>query len=261
MNNCVRNAEEYHTVYLPDTVLSSEMDYITSLQIAEITGKQHSNVMRDIRNLLEQLEDRQQFSFELMFINRNLPNGGSKQEPYYNLTKKDSLLLASGYDANLRAKIINRWEELERQKQTGGFQVPQTFADALLLAAEQQKQLESLAEQNKLQTQQLKQAAPKVEYFENVLQSVNTYTSTQLAKEVGLKSADQLHKKLREMKVMYYQSGQWLLTAKYCGKDYTKPRTTQFTRSDGSVGTNTITVWTEKGRAFIHKLISTRPRE
>lgn len=244
-----------NNVLISSTAQSSEMDYITSLQVAELTGKQHSNVMRDIRNLLEQLEDRQQFSFELMFINRNLPNGGSKQEPYYNLTKKDSLLLASGYDANLRAKIINRWEELERQKQYGNFQVPQTFADALLLAAQQQKQLESLAEQNKLQSQQLKQAAPKVEYFDNVLQSVNTYTSTQISKEVGFKSADQLHKRLREMKVMYQQSGQWLLTAKYCGKDYTKPRTTQFTRSDGSVGTNTITVWTESGRMFIHNIL------
>ena len=38
---------------------------MTSLQIAEITGKTHSNVMRDIRNILEQLEDRRQFSFEL----------------------------------------------------------------------------------------------------------------------------------------------------------------------------------------------------
>lgn len=44
---------------------SSEMDYITSIQIAEITGKQHSNVLRDIRNLLEQVEDRAAFNFEL----------------------------------------------------------------------------------------------------------------------------------------------------------------------------------------------------
>lgn len=228
-----------------------ETDYITSLQVSEITGREHKNVMRDIRNLLNQLENRNGFSFELV----NYVDQKGELRPCYNLTKKDSLLLASGYDANLRAKIINRWEELERQKQTGGFQVPQTFADALLLAAQQQKQLESLTEQNKLQSQQLKQAAPKVEYFENVLQSVNTYTSTQIAKEVGFKSADQLHKKLREMKVMYYQSGQWLLTAKYCGKGYTKPRTTQFTRSDGSVGTNTITVWSEAGRLFVHNLL------
>ena len=105
---------------------------MTSLQIAEITGKTHSNVMRDIRNILEQLEDRRQFSFELSSRPQAMPNGGSKEvscyiltklgnnaerkDPYYLLTKKDCLLLASGYDANLRAKIINRWEELEENK-------------------------------------------------------------------------------------------------------------------------------------------------
>lgn len=89
---------------------------MTSLQVAEVTGRLHSNVMRDIRNLLDRLEDRQQFSFELSFTIRELPNGGSKKEPHYILTKKDCLLLASGYDANLRAKIINRWELLETER-------------------------------------------------------------------------------------------------------------------------------------------------
>jgi phage regulator Rha-like protein len=89
---------------------------MTSLQIAEITGKTHSNVMRDIRNILEQLEDRRQFSFELSSRPQPMPNGGSKEVSCYILTKKDCLLLASGYDANLRAKIINRSEELEENK-------------------------------------------------------------------------------------------------------------------------------------------------
>lgn len=234
-----------------NTILSEQLDKMNSLQISEITGKRHADVMRDIRNLVQQLENDNERNFALV----GYQDIKGEQRPMYILTKKGCLCLASGYDANLRMKIINRWEELERQKQYGSFQVPQTFADALLLAAKQQKQLEALAEQNQLQSQQLKESAPKVEYFENVLQSVNTYTSTQIAKEIGLKSADQLHKKLREMKVMYYQSGQWLLTAKYCGKGYTKARTTQFTRSDGSVGTNTITVWSEAGRMFIHQLL------
>ena len=89
---------------------------MTSLQIAEITGKTHSNVMRDIRNILEQLEEKHKFNFELMFKITKLGNNAERKDPYYLLTKKDCLLLASGYDANLRAKIINRWEELEENK-------------------------------------------------------------------------------------------------------------------------------------------------
>ena len=89
---------------------------MTSLQIAEITGKTHSNVMRDIRNILEQLEEKHKFNFELMFKITKLGNNAERKDPYYLLTNKDCLLLASGYDANLRAKIINRWEELEENK-------------------------------------------------------------------------------------------------------------------------------------------------
>ena len=89
---------------------------MTSLQIAEITGKTHSNVMRDIRNILEQLEEKHKFNFELMFKITKLGNNAERKDPYYLLTKKDCLLLARGYDANLRAKIINRWEELEENK-------------------------------------------------------------------------------------------------------------------------------------------------
>lgn len=113
-------------------------------------------------------------------------------------------------------------------------------------------QLEQANERIALQSTQLKQQAPKVKYVDEVLQSVNTYTSTQMSKELGMKDADRLHKALREKGVMFKQSGQWMLTAKYCGHDYTKTRTHQFTRSDGSTGTNAITVWTEKGRAFLH---------
>lgn len=55
---------------------------------------------------------------------------------------------------------------------------------------------------------------------------------------------------------MFKQSDMWMLTAKYQNKGYTKTRTQQFTRNDGSIGTNTYTVWTECGRAFLHTLLN-----
>lgn len=164
-----------------------------------------------------------------------------------------ALLFAQWLSPDFYILCNNKIKELLKQGYTTLDNISRKELAQMILEQEEEK--ERLVEQNRLQERQLKESAPKVEYFETVLQSVNTYTSTQLAKEVGLKSADQLHKKLREMKVMYYQSGQWLLTAKYCGKGYTKPRTTQFTRSDGSVGTNTITVWSESGRLFVHQLL------
>lgn len=113
---------------------------------------------------------------------------------------------------------------------------------------------ERLQAENQLQSEQLRLAAPKVKYVDEVLQSSQTYTSTQVAKELSMREAEQLHKALKSKGIMFKQSGQWMLTAKYSEKGYTKPRTVTFLRSDGSQGTNTITVWTERGRAFLHYL-------
>lgn len=84
---------------------------MTSLQIAEVTGKEHKNVMRDIRNILEQGVN--QLNFELV----SYKDAKGEERPMYSLTKKGCLILASGYDALLREKIINRWEELEVKEQ------------------------------------------------------------------------------------------------------------------------------------------------
>ena len=94
------------------SAISSNEQTMSSLQIAEVTGRLHSNVMRDIRNLLEQLEDKAQFSFEL----GSYQDANGQNRPCYILTKEDCLLLASGYDANLRAKIIKRWRLLETER-------------------------------------------------------------------------------------------------------------------------------------------------
>lgn len=114
-----------------------------------------------------------------------------------------------------------------------------------------------LEQQNNYLTNEIKQQAPKVQYVDNVLQSVNTYTVQQIAKELDT-TANRLYAFLKEKRVMFRQSGIWMLTAKYNGKGYTKMRTHQFTRNDGSVGTSSYTVFTEKGRALIHGMMPER---
>lgn len=106
-----------------------------------------------------------------------------------------------------------------------------TVLNKRLEAARAEK--ERLEIENQLQSEQLKLAAPKVQYVDEVLQSSQTYTSTQVAKELGMREAEQLHKVLKSKGIMFKQSGQWMLTAKYSEKGYTKPRTVTFPRSDG----------------------------
>lgn len=130
-----------------------------------------------------------------------------------------------------------------------------TIAQATLAKREERlKQLEAETEQQQatieLQDKEIKEAAPKVNYYNNHLQSVNTLTSTQIAKQIGM-DAEKLHKKLKEANVIYRQSGQWLLHSPYSAWGLHSTRTQTYTRSDGSIGTNVYTVWTERGRRFI----------
>jgi phage antirepressor YoqD-like protein len=99
----------------------------------------------------------------------------------------------------------------------------------------------------------IKEQAPKVEYYDDVLNSTSTYTATQIAKEFGW-GAETLNRKLHEKGVQYKQSGQWLLYAKYQDKGYTRTVTRSYTGTSGKIHTSQQTVWTEPGRHFIHSL-------
>lgn len=193
--------------------------------------------------------------------------GGTQQALFVNEDGLYDVILDS---RKPEARQFRKWvtsDVLPSIRKTGGYiattqeDTPELIMAKALQVAQatinkHQRMLEQANERIALQDTQLKQQAPKVKYVDDVLQSVNTYTSTQMSKELGLREAEQLHKILKEKGVMFKQSGQWMLTAKYCEHGYTKPRTHQFTRNDGSVGTSTTTVWTEKGRVFLHDMFN-----
>lgn len=196
-----------------------------------------------------------------------------------NFSSADLLIVRKGGDASLQGtwahqKVALRvaqklstdfaiWvDEKIEELMTTGVATVRNDDEAIAYAMEVlQKRLEQarqekamLQQQNNYLVNEIKSQAPKIQYVDDVIQSAHTYTSTQIAKELNLRTAEQMHKILKGKGILIYQSGQWMLAAKYCGKEYTKPRTTVFTRSDGTQGTNTITVWTEKGRMFLHDL-------
>lgn len=128
----------------------------------------------------------------------------------------------------------------------------------MVLQSEEEKERLALEVQQKqitieLQEKEIKQAAPKVSYYDNHLQSVNTLTSTQVAKQIGM-DAEKLHRKMKEIGILYKQSGQWLLYSPFSTWGLHATRTQTYTRNDGSIGTSVYTVWTTKGLRFIHAL-------
>ena len=100
----------------------------------------------------------------------------------------------------------------------------------------------------------IERQAPLVEYANNVLNSESTYTTTQIAKELGM-SAQLLNRLLHAYGVQFKQSGQWQLYKMYADKGYSKTRTHTYTKKDGRVQSLLTTVWTEAGRMFLHQTI------
>jgi phage regulator Rha-like protein len=121
---------------------------MTSLQIAEITGKRHSDVMRAIRAMEDAWVKVNGRKFALV----EYTDAKGEKRPCYELDKVECLYIATKFNDEARAKLVLRWEVLERERQP---KVPTTFREALLLAAAQQEQIELQQRVIEDKTQQL----------------------------------------------------------------------------------------------------------
>ncbi|MBI1625199.1 phage antirepressor KilAC domain-containing protein [Comamonas suwonensis] len=124
---------------------------MSSRELADLTGKDHFHVMRDLRAMHGQLGAMFGGSIQKWIH----PQNGQTYDEYL-LDKDTSLTLLLGYDAVARMKVVKRWQELEAQQAP---KLPQTMAQALRLAAEQAEQIEA-------QQEQLALAAPKVAFVD-----------------------------------------------------------------------------------------------
>ena len=169
-----------------------------------------------------------------------------------------------------KAKEFRKWvtsEVLPSIIKHGAYMTPKTI-NALLqdpdliigLASQlkQEQQARQIAEQKNLMlTQQIAENASKITYLDQILQSKDTVTVSQIAADYGL-SAQNLNKILNKEKIQYKLNDQWLLYANYRNQGYTKSKTVDVTHSDGSRSVKMNTRWTQKGRLFIHELLTKR---
>lgn len=165
------------------------------------------------------------------------------------------------------AKKFKRWvtsEVLPALRKNGGYIVatsedtPELIMARALQVAQatidrHKKQLELANERIALQGEQLKSQAPKVEYYDQVLQSEGTMTTRQLAMSLGM-TANTLNKKLCNAGIQFRQSGMYILHAPYSSYNLTSVRSYPYMTSDGRTLTKQYLVWNERGKQFVTML-------
>lgn len=107
------------------------------------------------------------------------------------------------------------------------------------------------------QEREIERQNPLVTYANNVLSSETTFTTTQIAKELGM-SAQRLNRLLHQYGIQYNKSGHWFLYQQYVEKGYTRTREHLYTRKDGRMNINLTMEWTAAGRMFIHQVMRFR---
>lgn len=111
-------------------------------------------------------------------------------------------------------------------------------------------QTEQQAETINLQKKELTVAAPKAEYYDNTLASTTCITTTQVADDLHI-TARKLNAKLKELGIIYSQSGQWHLKMPYKGWNLAGTRTYNYQSSNGEISISTTLVWNQRGKRFI----------
>ncbi|WP_312478576.1 Rha family transcriptional regulator [Stutzerimonas nitrititolerans] len=174
---------------------------MSSREIAELTGKEHFNVIRDIRTVLEVL-GKDAISFEGIY-----QDSRNRTQTEYLLPRREVEILLTGYSIPLRAKVIDRLHELEAAVPQRA--IPTSFAEALRLAASLEEENQALEASNArlLPHAQVGMAAGQrkrlgVVEFARKLPGVNT---------------QQVQKDLQAMQYLHKRQGHWAVYSKFKG--------------------------------------------
>lgn len=237
---------------MTDLIIKKET--MTSLEIAEVTGRNHKDVMRSIREMEDAWAKVNGRKFALV----EYKDAKGEMRPCYSLNKTECLYIATKFNDEARAKLVLRWEELET-KERNQYQVPQSFAEALMLAAKQQEQIEEQQRQLEANSKEIvelngaiAEMQPKVTYVDMILASKETVTTTQIAQDYG-QSAKAFNVLLRNFGVQHKVGGQWVLYAKHLPFGYVQSDTFPIVHKNGTNGTVMHTKWTQKGRLFLYE--------
>ena len=266
----------------------NEVSVVDSREVAEMTGKRHDHLIRDIAGYIKILSGTNRpksggvIESKFGLSENALPkSGGSETEtkigpsdffipytykdskgetrPCYLLTKKGCDMVANKMTGEkgvlFTATYVNAFEKM-REKLSGPA-LPGDYLSALRALVSAEEERVALAAENERQRQVIADFEPMRQYLDTILESRGTMTTTQIAADYDL-SAKALNRILHEEGIQHFVNGQWILYKRHMGKGYTKSHTFHFTHADGRPDAKITTQWTQKGRLMIHEILTKR---
>ena len=213
-------------IVLQSTVGNDTPQTMTSLEIAELTGKQHKNVMQAIRNMEPGWEKVAGLKFQL----GSYKDANGQLRPCYQLTKTECLYIATKFNDEARAKLVLRWEELETEKRkaTSVRFLPEPkeilrLADHIIG--------EALSEMN--------------------ANAEDTLTATQVAKTFNMTVYD-FNAVLQDMGIQFRRFGRWNIADELQDRDLVRMRTYVSYSLKGEKKVHTYMTWTMAGLRFLN---------
>ena len=224
---------------MPEIIAKETLDntkFITSIEIAELTGKQHKNVMQSIRNMEPAWEAERGLKFQLSQIREKISNNGYKLRPCYVLTKTESLFVATKFNDVARARLVIRWEELEKAQ----LKLQGNHHETKLLVTEK----EILRKGDEIRRQEIeKENAP----------ADGCFTMSEIAKDLYTTVKD-LNKMLVKEGVQYYNGGRYRMTEDYQNSGLAQERSFHYFTLEGEKKERLYLVWTHEGAEFIKEI-------
>ena len=203
---------------------------MTSLEIAELTGKQHNYLMKAIRKMEPAWEKVSQGKFAQSSRMVVQPNGGVREFPCYVLTKTECLYIATKFNDAARAKLVLRWQELELQEQQRQQQ----------LCLPEPKQILALADEIIGEGLRLLNAPAE-----------DTLTATQVAKTFNMTVWD-FNCVLRDMGIQYRRYGRWNICDDLADRNLVRQRTHVSYSLKGEKKVKVYMTWTLDGLRFLN---------
>lgn len=225
----------------------------TSRKVAEYFEKAHKNVIADIRQILVAENSAAKFFFKSTYENRG------KQYIQYLMNRDGFSLLAMGFTGNkamqFKLKYIEAFNAMEAKLKSQVSKIDPTSVldpDVIIALA---TQLKEARKENKQLTKENEIMQPKAKYYDDVLNSSSLIPITRIAKEYGL-SGQSLNRLLCKWEIQYKQGGVFVLYQDYANEGYAYYEDYPYIDDNGDAQTSQLLKWTQKGREFLHYVLT-----